>query len=67
MIGPPERGAGLPLGLASKAAEPSPFSNAGFGREATEAMVQRRQWLIEQGFMREEEGARSITAACWRN
>ncbi len=34
--------------------ERSPFSNGGFGREAMDAMARRRQWLIEQGFAREE-------------
>ena len=30
--------------------------DAGFGHEAREAMMQRRQWLIAQGFARSENG-----------
>ncbi|MFI5024475.1 MAG: relaxase/mobilization nuclease RlxS [Alphaproteobacteria bacterium] len=34
---------------------PTPVRDAGFGREARESLVQRRQWLIEQELARQEE------------
>jgi type IV secretory pathway VirD2 relaxase len=44
----------LDRGLISDAR--SPFSNAGFGREVIDAMTRRRQWLIEQGLVRDTPG-----------
>lgn len=35
---------------------PEPLRDAGFGREAREALNRRRQWLIEQDLAREEHG-----------
>jgi len=34
---------------------PEPLRDAGFGREAREALARRRQWLIEQDLAREEQ------------
>lgn len=39
------------------AAEPAPLRDAGFGHEAREAQVRRRQWLIAQGFAEETGGS----------
>lgn len=36
--------------------DPEPLRDAGFGREAREALGRRRQWLIEQDLAREEQG-----------
>ncbi len=33
-----------------------PLRDVGFGREANEALQQRRQWLVEQGLAQEEQG-----------
>ncbi|ROT93450.1 DUF3363 domain-containing protein [Altererythrobacter sp. FM1] len=38
------------------AAAPEPLRDAGFGRDARAALVQRRQWLIERGMAQEEQG-----------
>ena len=37
------------------AEQPEPLRDAGFGREAREALARRRQWLIEQDLAREEQ------------
>ncbi|AEG50373.1 hypothetical protein Sphch_2731 [Sphingobium chlorophenolicum L-1] len=37
-------------------ADPEPLRDAGFGRDAREALARRRQWLIEQGLARQEQG-----------
>lgn len=37
------------------AEKPTPIRDLGFGREVREALTRRRQWLIEQGFAREEK------------
>ena len=37
------------------AVRPEPLRDAGFGREAREALARRRQWLIERGFAHEEK------------
>lgn len=34
---------------------PEPLRDAGFGREARQALAQRRQWLIEQGLAQQEQ------------
>ena len=36
------------------AEKPTPIRDLSFGREVREALARRRQWLIEQGFAREE-------------
>ena len=36
--------------------DPEPLRDAGFGREAREALDRRRQWLIAQDLAREEQG-----------
>ncbi len=36
--------------------EDAEIRDAGFGHEAREAMMRRRQWLIAQGFARDEDG-----------
>ncbi|MBX9815448.1 MAG: conjugal transfer protein TraI [Proteobacteria bacterium SG_bin5] len=38
------------------AADPAPLRDAGFGHDARNAQVQRRQWLIAQGFAEEIDG-----------
>jgi type IV secretory pathway VirD2 relaxase len=35
---------------------PEPLRDAGFGRDARDALARRRQWLIEQDLAREEQG-----------
>ncbi|WP_176597224.1 relaxase/mobilization nuclease RlxS [Sphingobium sp. 15-1] len=35
--------------------DPEPLRDAGFGREAREALDQRRRWLIEQGLAKQEQ------------
>lgn len=37
------------------AATPATMRDMGFGREVREALVRRRQWLVEQGFATEEQ------------
>lgn len=37
-------------------ATPEPLRDSGFGREARDALAQRRQWLIEQGLARTDQG-----------
>ena len=37
------------------AATPEPLRDAGFGREARDALAQRRQWLIEHGLARPDQ------------
>ena len=37
------------------APSPVPVRDGGFGREFREALARRRQWLIEQGLVREEQ------------
>ena len=39
----------------------------GFGREVRDALARRRQWLIEQGFAREEQERTLYRATCWPN
>jgi hypothetical protein len=34
---------------------PTPIRDLGFGRDVRDALTRRRQWLIEQGFAREEQ------------
>ena len=41
---------------------PEPLRDAGFGREAREALDRRRQWLIEQDLAREEQGGTVLRA-----
>jgi type IV secretory pathway VirD2 relaxase len=38
-------------------ASPEPMRDAGFGREVKSALATRRQWLIEQELVRDEQGA----------
>lgn len=44
------------------AADPAPLRDAGFGHDAREAQVRRRQWLVAQGFA-EESGDRTAYPA----
>lgn len=41
---------------------PEPLRDAGFGREAREALNRRRQWLIAQDLAREEQGGLALQA-----
>ena len=42
---------------------PEPLRDAGFGREARDALARRRQWLIEQDLAREDENGRTVYRA----
>src|SRR3546814_12987167 len=35
---------------------PEPLRDAGFGREARDAMARRRQWLVAEGLAEKQEG-----------
>ncbi len=41
---------------------PLPLRDAGFGRAARQALEQRRQWLVEQGFAEEKNGRAVVRA-----
>jgi hypothetical protein len=52
-IGSPERSAKYSRELVAE--KPTPIRDLGFGRKVRDALTRRRQWLIEQGFAREEQ------------